>query len=146
MNFYTWESYVDYHILPGEDPLEAYPRLHMEWKAYQKILQRELRKSPKILQQAGVGAPVYSPPRSTPSPEIDSWQDLRGSLYREQHGLCFWCGDLLGEHWHVDHHLPKVRGGTNAKENLRALCMTCNYKKGRLTPEEFVLIATIGLF
>ena len=37
----------------------------------------------------------------------------------------------------VDHILPKSRGGTNDKENLQYVDMSCNYMKGNLLDSEF---------
>ncbi len=38
---------------------------------------------------------------------------------------------------HVDHMTPIARGGTNARENLQALCARCNLSKGAQTMEEW---------
>lgn len=41
------------------------------------------------------------------------------------------CGVTLGEGWHCDHVTPLKDGGTNAIDNLRALCRKCHDKKTR---------------
>lgn len=34
-----------------------------------------------------------------------------------------------------DHYIPLCRGGTNAKENIKAACSKCNHVKGDMMPE-----------
>ena len=43
-------------------------------------------------------------------------------------GLCAHCGS--SESLEVDHIEPVTRGGSNERDNLQALCATCNRKKG----------------
>lgn len=50
--------------------------------------------------------------------------------------ICQNCG-TYDEHCHVDHILPRSRGGSNDIENLQALCAKCNSSKGALTMEEW---------
>lgn len=37
----------------------------------------------------------------------------------------------------VDHKTPRIRGGTNAPDNLQLCCQECNRDKGRMTDWEF---------
>lgn len=54
-------------------------------------------------------------------------------LERDQHH-CRYCGS--GGYLHLDHVIPKSRGGKNTLDNLVAACPKCNYKKRARTPEE----------
>jgi 5-methylcytosine-specific restriction endonuclease McrA len=58
-----------------------------------------------------------------------------GEALLQQRTVCVFCGaaGIL----HLDHKLPKSRGGSNRPENLQWLCQTCNQAKGALTVEEF---------
>jgi len=38
---------------------------------------------------------------------------------------------------HVDHILPRSRGGGNEQTNLQVLCVWCNSSKGAMTQEEW---------
>lgn len=40
--------------------------------------------------------------------------------------------------YHIDHIIPRHRGGTNDESNLQLLCRSCNVKKGTRTMEEFL--------
>jgi rubredoxin len=42
---------------------------------------------------------------------------------------CAMCQELLNETYQVDHEIPLHKGGSNEKENLRALCPNCHAKK-----------------
>lgn len=37
----------------------------------------------------------------------------------------------------VDHHYPVSRGGSWALDNLSVLCRSCNFRKGKLLPDEY---------
>jgi 5-methylcytosine-specific restriction endonuclease McrA len=142
MTFYTAQDYIDAHFKPGQVHEEEYPRLYAEWKAYEKIMKKQLLKADHILRQAGVQpTPARSTPVTAPSaPSPDHWWTIRHRLYTAQGGVCYWCARQLGEHWQVDHHVPRSAGGTKQLSNLRALCISCNQRKGRLLPEEFAII------
>ena len=66
-------------------------------------------------------------------------RELRFSVAKElwdRKTSCVYCGDT--EPLHLDHILPKSRGGSNEASNLQWLCATCNQAKGALTTEEFM--------
>lgn len=51
--------------------------------------------------------------------------------------VCAMCGDYPKE-FHLDHIIPRSRGGSSRPENLQWLCVPCNTAKGALTTEEFL--------
>lgn len=61
-----------------------------------------------------------------------TWRKLRARILdRDQHqcqirlpGIC------IGHATHVDHILPKTKGGTDHPTNLRAACQPCNLTRG----------------
>lgn len=56
---------------------------------------------------------------------------------KSQKGLCWWCGEPIGEDYHVDHRIPLAKGGTNNPNNLCIACPDCNRSKGAKLPHEF---------
>lgn len=122
----TYPTCLDYRdaVSQGREiPMGEGPRLYEEWKEICLVERRAARLAEKV-QRA-----IESPPVS-----------LRDRLVVRQEGRCFWCARQLGEHWHVDHHIPRALGGSQAESNKRAVCITCNQRKGRLLPSEFALI------
>jgi 5-methylcytosine-specific restriction endonuclease McrA len=60
-------------------------------------------------------------------------------IWELQDGLCFYCGgDTNSRAEHVDHFVPLIRGGSNARFNIVVSCQTCNCKKGGKLPLEFM--------
>lgn len=55
------------------------------------------------------------------------WKEVLGK-YGEN---CLKCGST--EHVTVDHVIPLIKGGSNTKDNLQPLCLTCNCSKGTKT-------------
>lgn len=62
--------------------------------------------------------------------------DLR-LQYRSQNGLCWWCGEKVGDDYHADHLVPLVKGGMNNPENIVISCPKCNLSKGGKLPHEW---------
>lgn len=55
-------------------------------------------------------------------------------LYREQKGVCAYCGLYVKyNQWTLEHIIPKHSGGSSLASNLVGACMTCNTLKGGLT-------------
>ncbi len=63
--------------------------------------------------------------------------DLMGLLAR-QGGLCKLCAATLEDGRHLDHIVPRSRGGKSELANYQYLCPTCNQSKGAMTTEEFL--------
>lgn len=59
----------------------------------------------------------------------------RHRVFLKTNYRCFYCIEAWAEH--VDHMHPKVRGGSNADENLIGACRTCNVRKNDRTVEEY---------
>ena len=57
--------------------------------------------------------------------------------YERQKGRCFWCGEKVGDTYHVDHIVPLARGGSNWPENLVIACPHCNTSRGTKLPHEW---------
>lgn len=53
---------------------------------------------------------------------------------------CFYCFcDIKrGNNLHLDHKIPLCRGGEHNINNIVPSCKTCNLRKGRKNPEEFI--------
>lgn len=63
------------------------------------------------------------------------------TLWKHQRGKCALTGRRLNrENAHLDHIIPKTRGGTDAKSNLRWVCDEVNMAKRNLTDEEWLLL------
>ena len=64
-------------------------------------------------------------------------------LYGEQGGYCNGCeGHFEPRHFHVDHIVPRAKGGTDHISNLQLLCGSCNTLKGARTQEELIVMLT----
>jgi len=74
------------------------------------------------------------------------WEALRKTVATKTNGRCAYCGCLLQLYWHVDHMIPRSKGGKNSIDNMIASCPTCNRRKGKKTPLEFELRLAERLF
>lgn len=63
--------------------------------------------------------------------------DVRAA-YSAQNGKCWWCGEPVGDTYHVDHRIPLARGGTNNADNICIACPSCNLSKGAKLPHEWI--------
>ena len=60
-------------------------------------------------------------------------------LMAAQGGACALCGDSIAQERHLDHKLPKSRGGVSDIKNYQWLCPSCNAAKGVMTNEELLV-------
>jgi len=67
-------------------------------------------------------------------------QDV-AKLRDKQGDVCAGCFSGLSAGYHVDHIIPLSKGGTSWPENLQLLCPTCNRRKGRKMPEQWMPLA-----
>lgn len=65
------------------------------------------------------------------------WEKLRASVLQRDERLCQPClkAGKVAPGTEVDHVIPKARGGTDALENLQAICPPCHRAK---TAREFM--------
>lgn len=80
--------------------------------------------------EAFLGWPT--PRRTTPSPggghAAKVSNSRRRRVYERDAYRCVHCGGT--EDLTIDHKHPRIRGGTNAEDNLQTLCRSCNSSKG----------------
>lgn len=62
-----------------------------------------------------------------------AWEKLRSYVLHRDNGLCQPCkrAGRLTRASEVDHMVPKVQGGTDATDNLQAICEACHLAKSR---------------
>jgi hypothetical protein len=73
-----------------------------------------------------------------PPADRGSWQispKLRIDIYRSDNFQCVYCHkEIPTEKLTLDHVIPRLRGGSDTRENLVTCCQSCNSKKGSRTP------------
>lgn len=74
--------------------------------------------------------------RKKSSPGTHTAADVAAQRTRQK-GRCYWCGEKVGRHYHVDHVTPLALGGSNGPENLVIACPHCNLKKHDKHPMDF---------
>lgn len=63
---------------------------------------------------------------------------LRAEIYREFSGRCAYCDDKVQlKYFHIDHIVPRAKGGADKRMNMAAACSSCNVKKGTDTLQDF---------
>lgn len=58
------------------------------------------------------------------------WEATRKKVLARDGYACVVCGEAAN---HVDHIIPRSRGGSDDMDNLQAMCQTHNLKKGART-------------
>lgn len=92
-----------------------------------------------------VAFPWYRPEVKRPAVEPDPTivRYTRAGLWKEQGGLCWYCGcdihadPAIAPHAQLEHQHPRSRGGRSSKENIVLACRPCNIRKKDRTVEEF---------
>ena len=75
------------------------------------------------------GIPLEDPTR------VNTSNKLRNQIFKLYDKKCFKCGDIDND-LHIDHILPRSKGGTSAFRNLQPLCEKCGNLKSDKIPEE----------
>ena len=75
--------------------------------------------------------------RKANSSGTHSADDVR-VIFELQRGKCACCHVGIEDSYHVDHIIPLALGGSNGKENIQLLCPTCNMKKYKKHPVDFM--------
>jgi hypothetical protein len=72
-----------------------------------------------------------------PSPPSKSnWQKIRRKVFARDGEVCRYCGREDGV-FHIDHIIPRSRGGLDEMQNLTVACAKCNISKNARTPDEW---------
>ena len=58
-------------------------------------------------------------------------------VFKRDGRVCRYCGSDE-EPLHIDHIIPRKRGGTHDLDNLQVLCKSCNLRKGALNEGVFL--------
>ena len=76
---------------------------------------------------------------STPQHTEDSAETRRRRNHlKRTNGRCWYCGEPISvENCHLDHVIPKSRGGRGRPNNLVPCCQSCNCAKGPRSVEGF---------
>ena len=70
----------------------------------------------------------------------DGWQDIKAAVYRRDGRECQYCGANDGP-FHVDHVIPRIKGGKDELDNLVVACASCNLSKGSKSVAEWLGVA-----
>jgi 5-methylcytosine-specific restriction endonuclease McrA len=80
----------------------------------------------------------YHAKKSRPlmKPPEDGWKAER---WTHQNGRCFYCCIPLWTRFHLDHMIPKSKGGKNTPDNFAFTCEYCNLAKNDKSITDFML-------
>lgn len=70
----------------------------------------------------------------------DGWQDIKAAVYRRDGRECQYCGANDGP-FHIDHVIPRIKGGKDELDNLVVACASCNLSKGSKSVAEWLGVA-----
>lgn len=79
-------------------------------------------------------AALQTEAKKKPSPYPKDWAATRAKVFSMKGANCVYCG---ADASHVDHQIPKARGGSDHIDNLVPSCAPCNIAKGMMTAEEW---------
>lgn len=79
--------------------------------------------------------PTNNSKKKNKAPATIPWR-LRHLIMKRDNFKCVYCGASTATNstttLHIDHIIPRSKGGTNTPENLQTLCQQCNIGKGDL--------------
>ena len=79
---------------------------------------------------AGAGGVIHR--TDIPSRKTKRTPCIKDKLYGHQRGYCNGCNNHFEyRHYHVDHIVPRAKGGHDGDDNLQLLCGSCNTIKGQ---------------
>ena len=67
----------------------------------------------------------------------ENWQSIKAAVYRRDGRQCQYCGTVDGP-FHVDHVIPRIKGGKDEPKNLVVSCASCNLSKGSKSVSEWL--------
>jgi diadenosine tetraphosphate (Ap4A) HIT family hydrolase len=106
-------------------------KLTLEQRAHLRMLCEQ--RMQRYIQSRGLGIWDYRLLERDPVPD-----DLRYQVLAAGKGRCELCGATKDDRpLHVDHIIPRSRGGENEMENLQVLCSKCNTTKGNKDDRDF---------
>jgi hypothetical protein len=113
------------------NPLQRFADFYAGWDR----LHDQLSGTPKREKRKAAPKPISKPKSKTTSTagqknSIPS--GLRYEVLKRDGGRCVLCGNSKkdGVKLHVDHILPRSKGGKDTLDNLQTLCQPCNLGKG----------------
>lgn len=60
-------------------------------------------------------------------------------VHKRDNYTCYYCGEKFERNeLHIDHIIPKSKGGKDILENFVSACIKCNLIKGNLSVSEFI--------
>lgn len=89
----------------------------------------------RVLKHFHVDGDIYSIPKKPRSYKPVA-AGTKAFIFGRDGNRCKYCGCEKGP-FEIDHIIPRVRGGTNDRDNLCVACHTCNRSKWAFTPEEW---------
>lgn len=82
-------------------------------------------------------APTLSTQIASPRPAGRSWQETRRRIQLRDGSVCADCGLLWSPaRDHVDHDVPRWKGGSDEDSNLRLRCLACHEAKSKAEAAE----------
>lgn len=67
------------------------------------------------------------------------WIARKITVFNRYNGKCFYCnGRLRIEDMHMDHYVPRSKGGSYNIKNIVASCPRCNLIKNNLSHDDFL--------